>query len=99
MSEDGAPDGAAVVDLGRSGNMRRRDFAAACAAGAALLLRTVDAAAQSARAVPAAESFVGDLATRGIGSLTVAGIGQDERARRFRALLVENFDVPTIARF
>jgi phospholipid transport system substrate-binding protein len=69
------------------------------AAGAAVLLRAHDGAAQTATAVPDAESFVTQLATRGIGSLTVAGINPDERARRFRTLLVENFDVPTIARF
>jgi phospholipid transport system substrate-binding protein len=79
--------------------MRRRELAAALAACTVLSLRTVAAAAQSATAVPDAESFVHDLATRGIGSLTVLGINPDERARRFRALLVENFDVPTIARF
>jgi phospholipid transport system substrate-binding protein len=69
------------------------------AAGAVLLLRSVDGAAQSANAVPDAESFVTELATRGIGNLTVAGLAPAERARRFRALLVDNFDVPTIARF
>jgi phospholipid transport system substrate-binding protein len=85
--------------LGVIVGLRRRELAAALAAGAALWLRAADGAAQSASAVPDAESFVSELATRGIGRLTVVGLAPDERARRFRAMLVENFDVPTIARF
>jgi phospholipid transport system substrate-binding protein len=79
--------------------MLRREFAAALAACAVLSLRATDAAAQAAPAVPDAEHFVNELATHGIGSLTALGLNPDERARRFRALLVDNFDVPTIARF
>jgi phospholipid transport system substrate-binding protein len=81
---------------------RRQLFGALTAAGAWAILPDVGAAQAetSARgAVPAAETFVSSLAARGIASLTTADIGQAERARRFRALLVENFDVPTIGRF
>jgi phospholipid transport system substrate-binding protein len=87
------------ASLGKTVKLRRRELAAALAAGVAMWLRTRDGAAQSASAVPDAESFVNELATRGIGSLTALGLNPDERARRFRVLLVENFDVPTIARF
>lgn len=83
--------------------MHRRQVLAALTAASAwvMLPGSGEAQAESAArsAVPAAESFVSALAARGIASLTSADIGQAERARRFRALLVENFDVPTIGRF
>jgi phospholipid transport system substrate-binding protein len=49
--------------------------------------------------VPEAETLIGGLAQRGIADLTGQGTAQSERARRFRTMLTENFDMPTIARF
>lgn len=82
--------------------MKRRELLAALAAGAGFATAPTLVRAQGrtgSAAVPEAETFVSTLSQRGISSLTGRGTGEAERARRFRALLVENFDVPTIARF
>lgn len=55
------------------------------------------AAAQNA--VPAAGAFIESLTSRAIRSLTAPDAVGAERTRRFRALLNEGFDVPTIGRF
>jgi len=44
-------------------------------------------------------TFVEKLADRAVATLTIKDITEQERARRFRALLTEAFDVPAIARF
>ena len=61
--------------------------------------RVVLAQGRGATAVPAAETFVAGLGRRGITTLIGPGTSDVERSRRFRQLLVENFDLPTIGRF
>lgn len=63
----------------------------------AALFAVRPAAAQNA--VPEAGAFVERLTNRAIQSLTAADAVGSERTRRFRALLNEGFDVPTIGRF
>ncbi len=46
-----------------------------------------------------AQSFVKNLSTTAISTLTEKDISQPERDRRFRVLLNQNFDVPGIGRF
>lgn len=46
-----------------------------------------------------AKEFVATLADDAISSLTINDISRDERARRFRALMVKNFAIKGIARF
>jgi phospholipid transport system substrate-binding protein len=80
--------------------MHRRTFlatitAAAAAAPAAALAQS----RAGGSAVPEAERHIGQLAERGIIALSARETAQPERARRLRALLVQYFDVPTIARF
>jgi phospholipid transport system substrate-binding protein len=82
--------------------MKRRELLAALAAGAGFAAAPTVVRAQgraAGAAVPEAETFVSTLAQRGISSLTGRGTSEAERARRFRTMLTENFDVPTIARF
>lgn len=54
-----------------------------------------------ARAAEQAEaaSFLTGLSERAVAQLTDAGVPEDERERRFRALLNEGFDIPLIGRF
>jgi phospholipid transport system substrate-binding protein len=49
--------------------------------------------------VPEAGEFLSGLASKAIAGLTDKSIPPTERATRFRVLLTEGFDVPTIARF
>lgn len=46
-----------------------------------------------------ARKFVDTLAEKAIAALTTKDISEKDRAQRFRALLVETFDVPAIGRF
>jgi phospholipid transport system substrate-binding protein len=46
-----------------------------------------------------AEDFVRNMGVKAFGSLSEAGLSQDERTQRFRKLLNEAFDLPRIARF
>ena len=46
-----------------------------------------------------AEDFVRNIGVKAFGSLSEAGLSQDERTQRFRKLLNEAFDLPRIARF
>lgn len=80
--------------------MKRR--ALLIAAGVAIIARpgVIWAQAQpGTNAVPDAGRFINDLTQRGIQSLTDSNTPEVERRRRFRALLVEGFDVRTIALF
>jgi phospholipid transport system substrate-binding protein len=77
--------------------MKRRIFLAS-ALGLAIATAPGLVLAQGA-AVPAAETFIAGLGRRGVTSLIGPGASDAERSRRFRQLLVENFDVPTIGRF
>ena len=81
--------------------MKRRVFLLACALG--LVIATppglVLAQGGAVVAVPAAETFIAGLGRRGVTSLIGPGASDAERSRRFRQLLVENFDVLTIGRF
>ena len=82
--------------------MKRRDFSAALTVGTAVLAAPCLVFAQSrgtAAAVPGAEAFISGLGRRGVTGLIGPGTSTIERSRRFRRLLVENFDVPTIGRF
>jgi phospholipid transport system substrate-binding protein len=80
--------------------MKRRELLAALAAGASIAGPTFAfAQGRSGGNVPEAEQFIGTLAQRGIASLTGRDTNEAERARRFRQLLAQNFDIPTIARF
>ncbi len=82
--------------------MNRRDLLAATAAAFTVALVSHEGLAQgrvgASGAVPNAETFVSSLAQRGIADLT-GRTTESERSRRFRAMLVDNFDVPTIGRF
>ncbi|MBL8839349.1 MAG: ABC transporter substrate-binding protein [Alphaproteobacteria bacterium] len=83
--------------------MNRREALAAIAAVFTVALASPAALAQgrvgAGGAVPNAETFVSTLAQRGIADLTGRSTTESERSRRFRAMLVDNFDVPTIGRF
>ncbi len=46
-----------------------------------------------------AEAFISGLADQAIKALTIPDISQDERKRRFRVMLNDNFDVRTIGRW
>src|SRR5262245_45461844 len=82
--------------------MKRRELLAALAAGTGIAAVPSIARAQGRPAggrVAPAEAFVTTLTERGIASLTGRGTAESERARRFRQMLSDNFDVPTISRF
>jgi phospholipid transport system substrate-binding protein len=76
--------------------MFRRAFLALCVAGAAW---AAPAHAQTQQQMPAAAAFIERLAQRAIEGLTAREIDAPERAKRFRELLTESFDVPKIGRF
>jgi len=46
-----------------------------------------------------AQAFISGLADQAIEALTMPDISQDDRKKRFRVLLNENFDIKTIARW
>ena len=56
-------------------------------------------AAPAARAQADAGAFANSLAQKVIDGLTVPGLSDEERARRFRVVFTDGFDVPLIARF
>ena len=76
--------------------MVRRTFLALLAA-ACVAAPLYDARAQNA--VPAATEFIDRLAQRAIEGLTAKDIDASDRAKRFRELFTETFDVPVIGRF
>ncbi|MBI3453047.1 MAG: ABC transporter substrate-binding protein [Rhodospirillales bacterium] len=82
--------------------LRRRFILAlsgsALLAGFGLSARSVWAQAPGA-AVPEAGDFVARLFERALADINTPNISPDERARRFRALLNQSFDVPWIAQF
>jgi phospholipid transport system substrate-binding protein len=65
----------------------------------ALAVAFVAAPAGADDANPAASAFMQSLGSKAIGELTNPAVPQPERQARFRALLDEHFDVPTIAKF
>lgn len=80
--------------------MKRRNFATTVAVVAGvggLLGRARFAVAQIS--APDAARFIKDLSVKAIADLTDLSLNDVERARRFDALLRENFDVPEIGRF
>jgi phospholipid transport system substrate-binding protein len=79
--------------------MNRREFLTAVAVIVAAPAYAIAQNRTSGSSVPEAETLIGGLAQRGIANLTGQGTAQSERARRFRMMLTENFDMPTIARF
>ena len=52
-----------------------------------------------AQAEPGATQFLTELTTRSVKQLTEPGITSDEQERRFRRLVKEGFDLPSISRF
>jgi phospholipid transport system substrate-binding protein len=62
------------------------------------LLLLAGTAAASAHAADAG-AFVESLGNRAIAQLTDKSLSDQERERRFRGLLVENFDIPAIGKF
>ena len=79
--------------------MKRREFLTTIAVVAAAPTCAAAQSRTSGSSVPEAEALVGGLAERGVTELTGQGTAQSERARRFRTMLTQDFDVPTIARF
>jgi len=75
------------------------------AALAALIAGTVapawaqDSQAPTAVAATEGAQFVADLASRAVSELTTGDMPMPERITRFRGMLTEAFDVPTIGRF
>jgi phospholipid transport system substrate-binding protein len=65
----------------------------------AVALAFVAAPAGAADANPAAAAFMQSLGSRAIAEMTDPTLPQPERQARFRTLLDEHFDVPTIAKF
>jgi len=75
--------------------MQRRIFLAASAAALLLARRS----AKAAVAADDAKKFIDNLGENAISSLTGSSLSADERAKRFRALLVAHFDMPGISKF
>lgn len=69
------------------------------AAGPALLLVALLAAAPIAQAAPSADQFLKQYGEKALKQLTQDGISDDERKARFEKLLDEGFDVPAIGQF
>jgi phospholipid transport system substrate-binding protein len=65
----------------------------------AVALAFVAAPAGADDANPAASAFMQSLGSKAIGELTDPAVPQAERQARFRTLLDQHFDVPTIAKF
>ena len=72
-------------------------FAAAALFGLAIALPLPVAAQTPVQ--DGARKFVDGLAEKAIAALTLNEISEKDRAQRFRALLVDGFDVPAIGRF
>lgn len=81
---------------GAGQRISRRRLLAAVTAG---LVVIAAAAAQAANPASDARAFIEGLADKAIAALTVRSISEDERQRRARALLQDNFAVPTIGQF
>ena len=75
--------------------MQRRIFLAASAAALLLARRNAKAAVSA----DDAKKFIDNLGENAISSLTGSSLSADERAKRFRALLVAHFDMPGISKF
>jgi phospholipid transport system substrate-binding protein len=75
--------------------MQRRIFLAASAAALLLVRRT----AMAAVSANDAEKFIDSLGENAISSLTGSTLSAQERATRFRALMVADFDMPSISKF
>lgn len=69
------------------------------AAVIALCVTLVLTQAQAGKADDPASSFVQTMGNKALTSLTAKDISESARAQRVRALLRENFDIKTIARF
>lgn len=61
--------------------------------------KKADESGLSKEALKNSEAFIDKLGTKALGSLVGSGITKEERAKRFRSLLNEHFDVATIGRF
>lgn len=65
----------------------------------ALFLLALAGPAAAADEPADAGQFLAELSERAVDRLTEPGIGEAEKERRFRALIAEGFDLPSIARF
>lgn len=72
---------------------------AAMMAGAAPVAWAQDSQASTAVAATEGGKFVSDLAARAVSELTTGDLAMAERVSRFRSMLTEAFDVPSIGRF
>ena len=89
-----------AFDLAQAGHAVRRPVARRrllAAFGLALLLPFLPIGTASADAET--ETFIRDLGDKAVGQLTGDNLTDAERAERFRALLLEHFDVPQIAQY
>ena len=73
----------------------RRAVLAACAA----ILLTASSPVGASEAGADGRTFIESMAEQAIAALTTPGISRDEREARARALLTENFAIPTIGQF
>jgi phospholipid transport system substrate-binding protein len=90
----------AAFDLAQAGQTARRPVARRrllVAFGLALLLPMVPVG--HVWADEETESFIRDLGDKAVGQLTGEDLTDAERAERFRALLLEHFDVPQIGEY
>jgi phospholipid transport system substrate-binding protein len=74
--------------------LSRRHLLAAVAGVFALVSSPVSAFADSA-----AKDFIVKLADTAMTTVAAKGLNDDERAKRFRTLFVDNFDIPEISKF
>jgi len=79
--------------------MKRRAVIAAAAAALIAAGTAPVARAQDSAAATEGAQFVSNLASRAVTELTTGDLAMSERVLRFRGMLTEAFDVPTIARF
>ena len=89
-----------AFDLAQAGHAVRRPVARRrllAAFGLALLLPVLPI--DTASADEETEVFIRDLGDKAVGQLTGDNLTDAERAERFRALLLEHFDVPQIAQY
>jgi phospholipid transport system substrate-binding protein len=79
--------------------MNRRAVIAAAAAALIAAGAAPVARAQDSASVTEGAQFVSNLASRAVAELTTGDLAMPERVTRFRGMLTEAFDVPTIGRF
>jgi phospholipid transport system substrate-binding protein len=95
--------GGCAKATGESAMLRRRKFLGACLwFVAAFAVATAEGLPNASRADEYSDGskiFIKTLAEKAIASLTVKDLSKDEREKRFRALMLDNFAISGIARF